>query len=208
MTLDDAAEALARAEPSWRRMSPFAGATGVTFIRDDWKAPADSFPEILAFMSAADAPRKLAVIGTISDYPGRSRPTYSRLAWDAMVALDAVVFVGKRAVDLWGEQHSQADACQAKLGDCVASGATHLRGSGGSGKADRLGQMFVFETVREAHTFLSGYLTAGDLVIVKGSGPADHLERVILGRELPTTCWVEGCGRLHPCDMCERLSWK
>jgi UDP-N-acetylmuramoyl-tripeptide--D-alanyl-D-alanine ligase len=206
MTLDEAAGALALAEPSWRRMSPLVSADGITFIRDDWKAPADSLPEVLSFMSAAQARRKLAVFGTISDYPGRSRSTYSRIAWGAMAALDAVIFVGTRAANLWGEQRSRAAANQEEIRRRVASGATRLRDSAACSRTNRLGEMFVFGTVRDAHAFLSGYLRAGDLVIVKGSGPADHLERVILGRELPTICWRDRCGRLHPCDMCELLT--
>jgi hypothetical protein len=67
----------------------------------------------------------------------------------------------------------------------------------------RLGDMFVFNTVRDAHAFLQDYLRAGDLVLVKGSGPADHLERLILTREQRITCWLSQCGRLYPCDVCD-----
>ena len=39
--------------------------------------------------------------------------------------------------------------------------------------------MFVFATVEQASDFLTDYLHAGDLVLLKGSGPTDHLERIL-----------------------------
>ena len=45
---------------------------GVTFIRDDFKAPLWSIPAALQFMREARAQRKVVVIGTISDFPGPS----------------------------------------------------------------------------------------------------------------------------------------
>jgi UDP-N-acetylmuramyl pentapeptide synthase len=203
MALDEAGAALASVEPTFRRMSPSAHPDGVTFIRDDWKAPADSLPETLAFMSSADARRKLAVLGSISDYPGRSRRTYSQIAWHAMIALDTVIFVGDRAVDLWGRQDDPSSAVQEAIRERVLRGTTDLGPVQRESNPAGLGTMFVFDAVRDAHEFLSGLLEPGDLVLVKGSGPADHLERVILGRAQPIGCWEHRCGRLHPCDMCD-----
>jgi UDP-N-acetylmuramoyl-tripeptide--D-alanyl-D-alanine ligase len=195
LSLDEAAAALALAEPTPQRMVPVTGSDGVTFIRDDFKAPADSLPEVLAFMHEATATRKLAVFGRIGDYPGRSRPTYTRIAHEATAALDTTIFIGQRAVDLWGEQHSPAAADQQRL-------RQHLGPAGGTST----GQMYVFETVADATRFLSTELRRGDLVLLKGSGLADHLERILLNRGRPVTCWQASCGRSHACDTCELLT--
>jgi UDP-N-acetylmuramoyl-tripeptide--D-alanyl-D-alanine ligase len=203
MTLDEIAGVLASVEPTFRRMSPVAHPDGVTFIRDDWKAPADSIPETLSFMKSAVAQRKLAVLGSIADFPGRSRRMYNKIAWEAMVALDAVVFVGERAAQLWGEQKSLSSAAQSDLRRRITLAPDDVPEALSDVEDSQLGDMFVFNTVRDADTFLQGYLRAGDLVLVKGSGPADHLERLILTREQQITCWLRQCGRLYPCDVCD-----
>jgi UDP-N-acetylmuramyl pentapeptide synthase len=201
MTLDETAAVLASAEPTSRRMSPVSHPDGVTFIRDDWKAPADSLPETLSFMRNAVARRKLAVLGRISDFPGRSRYMYTKVAREAIAALDAVIFVGERATQLWGEQKSLLLSAQGDMRrrvTLVGEGITELEDT-------RLGDMFVYKSISDADAFLRDYLRAGDLVLVKGSGPADHLERLLLSREQRVTCWLRQCGKLYPCDICDLI---
>jgi hypothetical protein len=137
----------------------------------------------LSFLGTATASHKILVLGRISDFAGRSRPTYEQAARGAIASTDAVIFVGDRASALWPGPDAYPR---------TPDGASQ-------------GQMFAFATVREAATFLHEYLTPGDLVLLKGSGPADHLERVLLNREQPVTCWLNDCGRLHPCDVCELI---
>lgn len=202
MTLDEAVAALATAGHTFRRMSPVVHSDGVTFIRDDWKAPLDSLPEVLSFMRTAAAPRKLAVLGRISDIPGRSRQSYERVAFEAMTVLDAVVFVGKRATELWGEHQGLAAPARAAIFRRTAGTSPAPGSSPSTSEDEQLGKMFVFSSVYGADAFLQGYLTSGDLVLLKGSGPADHLERLILNREWRVECWLPDCGRVYPCDMC------
>jgi UDP-N-acetylmuramoyl-tripeptide--D-alanyl-D-alanine ligase len=203
MALDEAVAALASAGPTFRRMSPVAHPDGVTFIRDDWKAPLDSLPEVLSFMRTAAAPRKIAVFGRISDIPGRSRQGYERVAFEALAVLDAVIFVGKRATELWGEHQGTGESARAEICRRVAPPAL---GSTGCVMADeQLGKMFVFSSVHGANAFLQDILAPGDLVLLKGSGPADHLERLLLTRERRVECWLPECGRVYPCDMCDRV---
>ncbi len=173
--LDTVVTALAEAEPTPRRMSVVTHPDGVTFVRDDFKAPADSLPEVLHFMSEANASRKLGVFGRISDFPGRSRRTYADAACRAAAVLDEVLFVGERAWQLWRE------------GAPVPS-------------------VRVFETVAEAADYLTDRLRAGDLVLLKGSGPTDHLERVMLARERDVSCWLPDCGRVTGCEDCGLLA--
>lgn len=173
LTLPEVVKDLETAEPTARRMSAVTHPDGVTFIRDDFKAPADSIPDVLEFMAHAVATRKILVFGRISDYPGRSRRIYTDVARQALAIADAVVFVGRRAVDLWGEEHGTSP--------------------------------YVFGSVAQATGFLSGYLCAGDLVLLKGSGPTDHLERILLSRQQPVSCWLTDCGLATSCDACELL---
>ena len=209
MDFDDACDALMAATPTFRRMSPVVHPDGVTFIRDDWKAPLDSVDDALRFMTTATAPRKIAVLGTISDYPGRSRRVYSRVAWNYLKCLQAVIFVGDRAADLWGEHRVAATIDQTELRQQVVGAIdddimTDISGDADTSDGQR-GQMFVFRDVLNAAAFTRDFFVVGDLVLVKASGPADHLERVILDREEPATCWEAHCGRLYPCDACEVL---
>lgn len=204
LTLDEAASALERAEPTFRRMSPVPLPDGVTFIRDDYKAPADSIPEVLSFMATAVAGRKLLVLGRISDHPGRSRRYYTQVARHALAAVDVVAFVGRRAAELWGEHRSTSDAAQRALRAHLERGSP--RTSGDSAPPSQAGgTMLVFETVKDASDFFAGFLRPGDLVLLKGSGQADHLERVLLRRQRAVGCWLVSCGKKEPCDTCPAI---
>lgn len=180
--VESAVRRLERIEPLARRMSPVTLADGITFIRDDFKAPSDSMTEALRFMAAAQAPRKVAVVGRISDYPGRSRATYTEFARAAVRTLDELVFVGERANDLWGR-------------------------GGGPWEVDSRGRakVTVFRTVESASRALKLDLRSGDLVLLKASGPADHLERILHDRTGAVRCWLTECGRVVACDECDRL---
>jgi UDP-N-acetylmuramoyl-tripeptide--D-alanyl-D-alanine ligase len=198
LSLTEAAAALAAAEPTPRRMSVHDQPDGVTFVRDDFKAPVDSIPEVLEFLRQATAGRTVAVLGRISDFPGRSRRTYTDVARHAASAVDAVVFVGQRAAQLWGEKRGTTAVDQRRLRQQLDLSVA---------PADRpRGDLFVFATVAQASAFLTGYLHAGDLVLLKGSGPSDHLERILLRRQQPVACWLSDCGRLTSCDACDLLT--
>lgn len=197
LTLAEAASALERAEPTFRRMSSVPLPGGITAVRDDYKAPVDSIPEVLAFLSAATAPRKLLVLGHISDYPGRSRRWYTQAARHALTAADVVVFVGQRAVQLWGEHRDTSASAQLALREHLERGQARWPSAGGT--------MLVFETVKDASGFLGGFLRRGDLVLLKGSGEADHLERILLAKQRPVGCWLSSCGKKEPCDTCSEL---
>jgi UDP-N-acetylmuramyl pentapeptide synthase len=146
--LTESARVLARVEPRPGRMSPLE-AEGVTFVRDDWKAPLWSIPPALAFLRSAAATRKIAVIGTLSDYAGSNEKKYAAVAREALAAADHVVFAGR-----WSRGALRA----------------------GSGES---GTLHVFDEVEQAARWLRGFLQPGDLVLLKGSLTVDRLERVI-----------------------------
>jgi UDP-N-acetylmuramyl pentapeptide synthase len=96
LPLEPAAEALAGVEPPPARMSPVV-LNGVTFVRDDVKAPLWTMDAAFAFLAQARVGRKLAVIGTISDYFGSTSRAYRRAAEGALAVADEVLFVGPNA---------------------------------------------------------------------------------------------------------------
>ena len=149
VSLDRAADAIASVPPTPGRMSPVA-VGGVSVVLDDVKAPLWAMSPVFEFLHEASARRKVAVIGTISDYPGDSAATYRRVAQGALAVADDVVFVGRNA----------PRARRAKVG--AVSGSLHL-----------------YETFPEAAEHLRRTVGAGDLVILKGSRRADRLYRLL-----------------------------
>ena len=175
VSLDAAARAVAGVEPFEGRMQPVELADGVTFLRDDWKASQWTIASTLEFMRQARVKRKIVVFGTISDYAGDSGRHYVSAASEALNVADCVLFIGAHA----------SSALRAKR------------------EADAA--LRVFSSPRQASDFLADYLRAGDLVLLKGSIPADHLQRLILVRTTDVRCWRLDCRRRHFCDSCDLL---
>lgn len=148
---------------------------GINFIRDDWKAPLSTIEPAFEFMRQARATRKIVVIGTISDYQGDSTRRYVEIAQSALAFADAVFFVGPRA-----------------------SAALRV-------KRDPKDELRAFASLRDAATYLSGYLIPGDLVLLKGSHKADHIQRLIVALSTDVQCWRADCGRMQSCDTCDLL---
>jgi UDP-N-acetylmuramoyl-tripeptide--D-alanyl-D-alanine ligase len=173
--LADAAAALADAEPWSGRLEPVT-AGGVTFIRDECKASLWSIGPSLEFLRTARVPRRIAVIGTISDYPGRASSVYASVARQALEVADEVIFVGPQALRSAGAR-------------------THPRGA----------SLHAFLTLHQAHRHLAEMLIPGDLVLLKGSQRADHLLRLVLARRGWIACWRTECRRIKFCDECALL---
>ena len=173
--LEVAVAAVAAVKPFEGRMSPVELDDGVTFMRDDWKAPFWTIAPTFEFMRHASAERKIIVMGTISDYVGASSTRYVEIAREALAVADCVLFVGPRS-----------SAC--------------LRA-----KKDANDQLFAFPSLRNASTFLQSYLQPGDLVLLKGSVRTDHLQRLILTRRDGVACWRSDCARMHDCSECPLL---
>ena len=174
VSLEQAAQAVGRHEPELGRMSVYTTSSGVTFVRDDFKAPAWTLLKVIQYMADATAPRKVIALGTISDGEGRPR-LYRDIVNAALAAADYVLLVGPRA----------------------SAAYRRLKATGG----DRL---ICFETAFEASRWLSSYVRAGDLVLLKASN-ADHLARLALALDQEVRCWRSRCTRKVICDRC-RLS--
>ena len=160
---------------------PFAGrmdpvvVDGIIFIRDDWKAPLSTIAPAFDFMRNAKASRKIIVMGTISDYRGDSAKRYQEIAQSALEIADCVVFVGDRASAALRAKRSASD------------------------------ELHAFASIRDASAYLSSYLKSGDLVLLKGSAKADHLQRLLLTRTSGVQCWRTDCRLNQFCDTCALL---
>jgi UDP-N-acetylmuramoyl-tripeptide--D-alanyl-D-alanine ligase len=174
--LEAAIAAIGRVEPAEARMEPVVHPDGVVFIRDDDKAPFYTVAPALDFMRSARAPRKIAILGTLSDYTGTSRAKYESVARQARESVDYVFFVGRWSYRcLVAKRHPLDDSVRA------------------------------FGTVKQASDFLLEFLKPGDLVLLKGSNNADHLARILLARTARVECWRESCGKKLHCNECWRL---
>ncbi len=176
VTLEQAAVALAEAGATEARMQ-VETIDGVTFVRDDWKAPQWSLQAPFEFMRDARASRKIIVIGSISDSPKSPTQRFRHAAREALKVVDLVLLVGTSALE------------------AVRSG---IRPEDGN-------RLKAFASVREAAGFLRSELRAGDLVLLKGTAKQDHLARLMFDRRKPVQCWRTSCGMQHNCDRCLRL---
>ncbi len=176
LTLQAAASAVEAVEPVPGRLSAHTMPDGVTFIDDTWKAPLYSLPIVLDVLRQARAKRKIVVVGSLSDYTAKSSQLYRRVARQALEVADLVVIVGR-----W------------------SGSVSRLRKEIGP---DRL---FTAETVADANAHLRHLIRPGDLVLLKGSFRADHLERLMLDQTESVDCWRMDCGRGHRCHVCDRL---
>ena len=174
--LEDAVRVLAEVPPPDGRMQVVAGADGVTFVRDDWKAPAWSLDAPLRFLKDAKADRKVAVVGTISDMTGDNGLKYRKIARKVREYADLAVFVGPHAHRAVRARQNEKD--------------TSIQG---------------FPNIRQAADYLQSELRKGDLVLLKGSHNADHLVRIVFDRTTHIGCWKDQCEKKIFCNRCPRL---
>lgn len=144
------AEAIEMVPPFEGRLSPVKHPDEITFIRDDYKAPLWTVPPALDFLKRATAKRKIAVIGTLSDYRGDAAGQYVKVARQALHVADYVFFVGRWASRcLRARRHPQDEAVRA------------------------------FAKVEDISEFLKKFLLPGDLVLLKGRQRLDNLVRIV-----------------------------
>ncbi|MXS85794.1 aminoacyl-tRNA hydrolase [Nitrosomonas sp. HPC101] len=174
--LKKAIPVLQQAVPAEGRMQIVTDDEGVVFIRDDMKAPYWSLQAPLNFLKQAASPRKVAVIGTLSDFSGDLSAKYKQFAREIRQYADLVVFVGSNAHRALRARKDQDDQS--------------LQG---------------FSNIHDAAIYLKNELRRGDLVLLKGSNTADHLIRLIHDRNQPIQCWRDRCGLEIFCDDCKYL---
>lgn len=176
MELSDAIDSMQKLESSEGRMQIVPSSDGVTFLRDDWKAPLWSLDAPMTFMRDAVASRKIMVIGTLSDYSRSASKLYPQVAEKALDIADHVIFVGP-----------------------------HAHRATKRAKGEQLERLQGFSEARQASVYLRELLRPGDLVLLKGSSRVDHLVRLMLDRENPVACWENRCGKSQFCTRCPKL---
>jgi len=176
LSIDTAIGAVGEVLPEEGRMQLVTTRAGVTFIRDDFKAPYWSVKEPIEFLNNAKASRKIAIFGTVSDYSRSASEAYKQLARFACTKADLVIFVGPHALRaLKAKKHEKDDGLRA------------------------------FPDIRDAASYLKNELRKGDLVLLKGSNKVDHLERLLLNCEEDVTCWTGQCRLSIFCQNCEKV---
>jgi UDP-N-acetylmuramyl pentapeptide synthase len=150
LSLTECADGIARVAPFDGRMQPVTTPDGVTFIRDDFKAPLWTVDSCFDFMKAARAQRKIIVIGEISDIGPKKGNKYAKIATLAQEFADMVVFVGPWAPSVLTAR-----------------------------KPGRDGALRAFGRVRDAAAYIGSITRAGDLVLLKGTHTQDHLRRIL-----------------------------
>jgi UDP-N-acetylmuramoyl-tripeptide--D-alanyl-D-alanine ligase len=175
LNLKSCAEAVAKVEPVFGRYSVHQRRHGAAYVLDSIKAPFWTIPLGIRFVARASATRKTIVLGTISDYSGKAGRRYRRIARDALQVADRVVFVGPHSTHV-----------------------RRLRKEEGSSK------LFAFETAYEASDFLSREMLPDELIYIKASRAADHLERIMLSQLDEVVCWRKRCRKVVNCPSCYR----
>lgn len=173
MTLTECAQGIASVAPFEGRMQPVASRDGVTFMRDDWKAPLWTVDACFDFMRSAQATRKIVVLGELSDAGYSKSTAYARVATQAQEWADITILVGAWA----------SSALKAR---------SHNAG----------GVFRAFSHVRDASDFVNASARSGDLILLKGTNRQDHLLRIILARDDAVACWRDDCRRYVFCDEC------
>jgi len=156
-------------------MQPIQVPGGITFIRDDFKAPAWTVRPLLDQLREAHARRKIFVLGTISDCHHKEVET-KRLANEALEAADIAIFTGRHA---------------------PAALKAHREGTES--------RLYAFIRTAQVSDFLQSIQQDGDLIIVKGNEKKDHLSRLALSQTQTVNCWVDDCGRDMFCSECSHL---
>ena len=152
--LETAVRAVQRVPPFPRRMEPILQ-DGVTWIRDDLKAPLWGIPLALQFLQDSRAKRKILVFGTISDFRGSSNNRiYADMARQALAVADHVVFGGPRA--------AKALRARRQPGDVALQ---------------------AFYTVEAAYDYARALLQPGDLVFLKDSNCGERLDVLMAARQ-------------------------
>lgn len=178
---------LASFEPVFGRCTLLAIPGGPSFICDTIKSPAWSIQSSIETLDAfADAPRRTLVLGTLSDYPGSSRGAYRKALKHAWGRVDRAVFL----------RHTPA----------------HV---GASAEDIACGRAVFLASAREIAAHLEATSIPGEVILLKGSSGADHLDRIAHEFVAPVACWLDKCGRNMNCVNCEwirdrtpvRLRW-
>ncbi len=170
---EQAAEALVAVDPIPSRMSEHTTCDGVTFVRDDFKAPLWTVSACVDMLKKARAKRKILAIGSISDTPKSHSERQRAVIRQARDVADKIVFIGNYSRSALKARSRPDDE-----------------------------SIMAFKTLLEFDSFLRGYLEPGDLVMLKGARKSDHFDRLVLSRTDDMACWRQQCEKDRFCHAC------
>lgn len=175
LTLAECAEGIRRVPPAEGRMQPVFSEQGITFIRDDFKAPAWTVAPLLDQLHTARAIRKIFVLGSISDCESKERGIL-KITSKALDIADVVIVFGR-----------------------FSSGALKAR------KVGTESRLYTFTRIRDLADLLKSIGQHGDLILMKGSEKKDHMSRIVLSQTQTVNCWIDDCDRDMFCSECSHL---
>lgn len=175
LTLAECATGISRVAPVEGRMQPVLAPRGITFIRDDFKAPAWTVEPLLEQLRDACANRKIFILGSISDCESKERGV-SKIASKAVQVADITILYGRFAVAGLKARKSSTES-----------------------------KVFAFTRIQDVANLLRSILHDNDLILLKGSEKKDHLSRLALSLTQTVNCWVDDCGRDMFCSECSHL---
>ncbi|HMP89578.1 MAG TPA: Mur ligase family protein [Kiritimatiellia bacterium] len=158
------------------RMDPREMPDGSTFLLDDWKSPFWSIDRAVDFISKAQAPQKILVLGTISDSPGGLSKRYAQVVRKALDHVDYVIITGSVA-DMFKTLHDKFDPARVRI----------------------------VPDIRNVTACLDEIMMPGALVMLKGTNKQDHLSRLMHNRIRPVKCWSRDCRLQISCANCRHL---
>lgn len=176
LSLDDCGEGIRTVPAAEGRMQPVRCASGITFLRDDFKAPRWTIGPLLEQFAAARARRKIFVLGTISDFSHKEKE-YPKIAKQALGVADITIITGRFA------------SAALKARDSVSENRLHA-----------------FTNIRDACAFLHSICRDGDLIVLKGTNKNDHLSRISLSFSQEVNCWIDDCKRDMFCSECSHVN--
>lgn len=174
LTLEECAVGIQAVPPAEGRMQ-LVRCAGVTFVRDDFKAPYWTLESLIEQVADAQVSRKIFVLGTISDTQKKEEAVV-RTAEKILEVADIAILVGR-----------------------FATAGLKLRNSANRDK------LFVFTRVRDACDFIHSIHREGDLIVLKGNWRKDHLDRIPMSFSGKVNCWVDDCDRQMFCRECSHL---
>lgn len=178
--LDPALARLRELAPTPGRMDPVLLPNGVTVLRDDFKSTLETVHTALDVLAEVPAPRRVVLLGSVSEPPGPQRPIYQALGERIAAIASHLVGFNHDFEPLWSG---------ARRGGMPRTSVTNA----GS-------------TARDAAEALSQLLLPGDVLLIKGRGPEklDRVRLILEGRQVG--CNIRYCSlRTQECEQCPML---
>ncbi|HEX4522255.1 MAG TPA: Mur ligase family protein [Casimicrobiaceae bacterium] len=178
--LDPTLRRLRELAPTTGRMDPVQLRNGVTVLRDDFKSTLETVHTALDVLAQVPAPRRVVLLGSVSEPPGPQRPIYQALGERVAGIASHLVLFNNEFEPYW-------------------SGARR----GGMPKSAVIN---AGRSARDAAEALSEVLLPGDVLLIKGRGPEklDRVRLILQGRRVG--CDIRYCSlRTLECEQCPML---